>query len=105
MSSYSQASRNVARSIALGVPFLFMFGVAWAKTPPPTENLQAAQQAIANAERVDAATNAAAELAEARNKLSLATAAVAEKQMVVAQRLADESRAEAELAAALSTVV
>jgi hypothetical protein len=98
------ASRRVTRSIALGVPFIFMFGSAWAKTPPPTESLQAAQQAIANAERVDAATNSAVELGEARGKLSLANAAVAGKQMVVAQRLADEARAEAELAAARSTL-
>jgi hypothetical protein len=65
--------------------------------------LQAAQQAIANAERVEAATNSAVELGEARSKLSLANAAVGEKQMVVAQRLADEARAEAELAAARAT--
>jgi multidrug efflux pump subunit AcrA (membrane-fusion protein) len=103
MNSRQPVSRNVTRSITLGVPFLFMFGAVWAKTPPPTESLQAAQQAIANAERVDAATNSAVELGEARSKLSLATAAVADKQMVVAQRLADEARVEAELAAARST--
>ena len=104
MYSRQPASRHVTRSIVLGVPFLLLFGAAWAKTPPPTENLQAAQQAIANAERVDAATNSAVELGEARSKLSLANAAVADKQMIVAQRLADEARAEAELAAARSTV-
>jgi hypothetical protein len=90
--------------MALGLPFLFLFGTALAANPAPTENLLAAQQAIANAERVDAAVNSAVELGEARSKLALATAAVNEKEMVVAQRLADESRAEAELAAARSTV-
>ena len=50
--------------------------------PPPATNLQAAQQAIANAERVDAATLAAVELGEARAKLSAAEQAVDEKEMI-----------------------
>jgi len=103
MHSHLKAPRHVARSIALAVPLMALFGDAFGSTPPPTENLQAAQQAIANAERVEAATNSAVELGEARSKLSLANAAVGEKQMVVAQRLADEARAEAELAAARAT--
>ncbi|MEO8018057.1 MAG: DUF4398 domain-containing protein [Pseudomonadota bacterium] len=103
MHSYQKAPRHAARRFALGVPFLLL-AVACASMPPPTENLSAAQQAIANAERVDAATHAAVELGEARAKLASANAAVSEKQMIVAQQLADESRAEAELAAARSTV-
>jgi hypothetical protein len=80
-------------------------GAAIAAPPIPTTNLEAAQQAIANAERVDAATNAGVELGEARGKLSAAPRAVEEKQMVVAQQFADQARAEAELAAAKSGAV
>ncbi len=76
---------------------------ACASTPPPTASLQAAQQAIANAERVEAARYAAGELSEARTKLASADSAVKEEKMVMAERFAEQSRAEAELAAAKST--
>lgn len=68
--------------------------------PAPTANLQAAQQAIANAERVEAGRYAAGELGEARTRLASADAAVGEKKMDLAAQYADESRADAELAAA-----
>jgi hypothetical protein len=68
--------------------------------PAPTANLQAAQQAIANAERVEAGRYAAGELGEARTRLASADAAVSEKKMDLAAQYADESRADAELAAA-----
>jgi PBP1b-binding outer membrane lipoprotein LpoB len=68
--------------------------------PAPTEKLQAAQQAIASAERTEAGRYAAAEMGAARTKLASADVAVTEKRMVVAAQLADESRAEAELASA-----
>ncbi len=73
---------------------------AFAKAPPPDTNLQAAQQAIANAERVDAASLAPVELGQARAKLSAAEKAVAEKEMIAGAQLADQARADAELAAA-----
>ena len=74
---------------------------ACASTPPaPTASLQAAQQAIATAERAEAGNYAAGELAEARAKLASADTAVKEKEMVMAERFADESRANAELASA-----
>ena len=74
---------------------------ACASTPPaPTASLQAAQQAIATAERAEAGNYAAGELAEARAKLASADTAVNEKEMVMAERFADESRANAELASA-----
>jgi uncharacterized protein DUF4398 len=72
-----------------------------ASSPPaPTANIQAAQQAIASAERVEAGRFAAGDLGSARTKLAAADTAVGEKQMVLAARYADESRADAELAAA-----
>ena len=79
---------------------ILMASAACASTPIPETNLQSARQAIANAERVDAASLAAVELGEARSKLSAAQQAVTEKKMLAAERLADQSRAAAELASA-----
>jgi uncharacterized protein DUF4398 len=98
-SLFTSASRRRLRIAAPGL--VLILAAACATTPPvPAPNLQAAQQAIANAERVDAATHAAVELGEARAKLSSAQHAVDGKDMLTASRLADEARAEAELAAA-----
>jgi len=89
------------RRLRIALPILLLVAsTAFARPPVPTSNLQAAQLAIANAERVDAATHAGVELGEARGKLAAAQRAVEEKEMVVAQRFADEARVEAELAAA-----
>jgi hypothetical protein len=96
----TQITRSARRRLRMTLPVLLLCGVAYAKDPIPTTNLQAAQQAIANAERVDAATFAGVDLGEARAKMSAAQQAVSEKEMEVAARLADESRAAAELAAA-----
>ena len=96
------ASRRRLRLAAPGLALILL--AACASMPPPTTNLQAAQQAIANAERVDAATHAAVELGEAREKLSSAQRAVEKEDMVMAGQFADEARAEAELAAARSAV-
>ncbi len=89
------------RHLRIALPALLVLAAAaCASTPPPATNLQAAQQAIANAERVDAASLAAVELGEARAKLSAAEKAVAAKEMDYGAQLADEARANAELAAA-----
>ncbi|MEJ1963433.1 MAG: DUF4398 domain-containing protein [Gammaproteobacteria bacterium] len=77
-----------------------VFLAGCASTPPPSENLRAAQQAISDAERVEAGRYAAGDLNSARTKLASADTAVTEKRMILAQQFADESRAEAELAAA-----
>jgi hypothetical protein len=79
---------------------------ACASTPPaPLANLQAAQQAIAAAERGEAAHYAPGELSEAHAKLTLADTAVTERKMVIAEHFADQSRAEAELASAKASAV
>jgi hypothetical protein len=76
-----------------------------ATTPPaPTARLQAAQQAIASAERTEAGRYAAGDLGAARTKLASADLAVSEQQMSLAGQFADESRAEAELASARTSV-
>ena len=101
MNLSSKRPTLVRRRLRIALPALLVFAVtAFAGAKPPTTNLQAAQQAIANAERVDAASLAPVELGEARAKLSAAEKAVGEKEMVAGAQLADEARADAELAAA-----
>jgi len=91
------------RRLRLIVPGLLVFAAACASTPPvPEVSLQSAQQAIANAERVDAASLAPVELGEARAKLASAQKAVEQEHMVAGAQFADEARAEADLAAAKS---
>lgn len=67
---------------------------------PPTEALQAAEQAIANADQARVTEHAPAELAEARAKLVAAREAVDQEKMKLALRLAEQSRIDAELAMA-----
>jgi hypothetical protein len=104
MNSPSQ-SRVSRRRLRIALPALLVLTVGCAGAPPiPSANLQAAQQSIANAERVEAGTHAAAELGEAREKLSAAQRAVEAKKMVDAAWLADEARADADLAVARTGV-
>jgi len=105
MNCLSKTARGWRRPLRLAVPAILVFTAACASAPPvPSESLQAAKQSIANAERVEAGTHAAAELGEARAKLSDAEKAVDSKKMEAAGRLADEARAEAELAVARTGV-
>lgn len=73
---------------------------ACASLPEPTVALKAAEQAIATADRTRVADAASPELSEAREKLTAAQTAVHQQQMVIAERLAVESRIDAELASA-----
>lgn len=73
--------------------------------PAPTAKLEAAQKAIATAEQAEAGRHAGTELAQARTKLASANAAVQQEEMVAAAQLADQSRAEAELASAKTAAV
>lgn len=79
---------------------LGMLGGCASTPPPPTLALQAAEQAIAAADRSRDADTPSPELNEARSRLGAARAAVAQQRMVDAERLANESRADAELASA-----
>lgn len=79
--------------------------VACASAPPPTQALQAAEQAIRNAEQARVADHASPELAEARQRLTAARAAVVEEKMTKALHLAEQARADAELAIAKAAVV
>jgi hypothetical protein len=78
---------------------------ACASTPPPTESLVAARSAISSAETSEAGRYAAPEVGEARDKLAAANTAVTQKDMLGAQRLADEARIEANLASAKTAQV
>jgi hypothetical protein len=74
---------------------------ACASTPPaPTQSIDAARTAITTAEKADAGRYAVVELGEARQKLSAAEKAVTEMNMLAAERLAQQSLVEAELASA-----
>jgi hypothetical protein len=73
---------------------------ACSSTPPPTLAVQSAEQAISAAEQARVADYASPELSEARDKLAASHVAIQQDEMVLAQRLADEARADAQLATA-----
>jgi hypothetical protein len=100
MNRTSQAKCGSRVRMALGFTGVFLLGACASTPPAPVANLQAAQQAIAAAERGEAARYAPGELGEAHAKLTLADTAVTERKMVMAEHFADQSRAEAELASA-----
>ena len=91
-----------ARALAvLSLTAVLMLASACASTPPaPVAALDAAKVAISNAERADAGHFAGPELDEARQKLALADTAVSEEGMMQAERFAQQSRVQAELASA-----
>lgn len=72
--------------------------------PAPTQQLQAAEAAISVAEKARVADYASPELGEARDKLAAAQTAAQQEKMVDAQRLAEQSRVDAELATARAEV-
>jgi ribosome-associated translation inhibitor RaiA len=66
----------------------------------PLQELQAAELAITSAEQAGVADYSAPQLNQAREKLASARTAVQREDMVLAERLADESKVEADLALA-----
>ena len=101
MNKSSRANPRLPPLVAAGLAGLLMLIAACASAPPaPDSALDAAKVAISNAEKAEAGQFAAAELGEARTKLALADNAVREESMVVAERFAQESRVQAELASA-----
>jgi hypothetical protein len=100
MNATSQAHRDSRLRIAVGLTGVLMLAACASTPPAPTASLQAAQLAISNAERADASRYAGRELGAARTKLASADTAVKEQRMTMAERFAEESRAEAELASA-----
>ncbi|MGO8977323.1 MAG: DUF4398 domain-containing protein [Steroidobacteraceae bacterium] len=100
MNSLQQKPRRLRAGVALGFAGTFLIAACAATPPAPTAALDAAHLAISNAERADAGQYASAELAESRLKLESANTEVTDKHMTSAERLANESRTEAELASA-----
>ncbi len=98
MQTSPQTNRRLRQAIA--IPAGLALAACASTPPPPTASLDAARQAISSAERSDAAQHAPAELNQARTSIAAAQAEVTAKKMVAAQRLADEARADAELASA-----
>lgn len=85
--------------LAVSILVLGLTGCAAAPVAPTAE-LQAAEQAIATAERAKANAFAMAEMQEARAKMNAARLAVEREDMVLARRHAEIARADAELALA-----
>ena len=91
--------------VGVGLTGVLLLAACVSTPPAPTAKLQAAQLAISNAERADASRYAPGELSEARTKLASADTAVKDERMILAERFAEESSAEAELASAKASDV
>ena len=100
MNATSQAPSGSRRRVEIALTSAVLLAACASTPPAPTAKLQAAQLAISNAERADASRYAPGELSEARTKLASADTAVKEQRMILAERFAEESSAEAELASA-----
>jgi hypothetical protein len=101
MNKSSRANPGRRPFAAAGLFGALLLVAACASAPPaPDSAIDAAKVAISNAEKADAGHYAGAELGEARQKLTLADNAVNQKSMIQAERFADESRIQAELASA-----
>jgi hypothetical protein len=84
--------------LALGATL--WLGACASEPPAPTLAMQSAEQAIATADRARITDESSPELHEAREKLAAAKLSVQQQQMAQAERLAQESRVDAELASA-----
>lgn len=82
------------RLFGAGIGLLLLSTCASPPTPPD-QALQAAESAISHAEQARVADYASPELGIARGKLTAANAAVQREEMLLAERLADQSRVEA----------
>jgi Domain of unknown function (DUF4398) len=100
MNATSHAHWRSLPRTAVSLTGMLILAACASTPPPPTASLQAAHDAISNAERAEAGRYAAAELGEARTKLASADTAVTEKRMTMADQFAQESRVEANLASA-----
>lgn len=97
----ADAARGALRSATM----LALALAAGCAATPPTAQLTAAQQAIDEAERAQAAQHASAELSQARSKLAAANTAVNGHDMDEALRYAEEARVDAVLASARTAAV
>ncbi len=98
----STIARTDGALLRLATAIVVVFSLIACASPPapPAQELAAAEMAINNADRARIADHASAELREARTKLTAARDAVRQEKMILAQQLAEQSRADAELAVA-----
>jgi len=81
-----------------------MLLVACASTPPPAQQITAAEVAIDHAEKAQVADYSSPELVEARANLTAARAAVEKEDMETARHLAQRAQLNADLAEAKANV-
>ena len=93
-----------AKLLGSAVAGLLMLAACASAQPPPTADIQAAEQAIAEADRSRVADYSSLELSEARDKLTAARSAVQSEHMDKAQRLAQQAKVDAQLASAKAEV-
>lgn len=84
---------------------LLLLSACASSVKEPTAELQAAEQAISNAERAQVNRYTSVELNTARTELTAARAAVTEKDLVQARRLALQAQLSAELAIANAELI
>jgi Domain of unknown function (DUF4398) len=93
------------RRIALAAVCMLTFAACASAPKAPLQALQAAEMAITSAEQARVADYASPELTDARQDLSAARKAVTREDMVLAERLAKQSRVNAELAMAKTEAI
>lgn len=102
--SWTHRLKYLQRSAIAAVAAISLNACALA-APPPTQELQAAEAAIATAEQERVGDHAGPELNAAREKLTAARSAVQQDDMVLAAYLATESKADAQLASARTAML
>lgn len=100
MNATSQPRHGLGLRTAAGITGLLVLAACASTPPAPTASLQEARHAIATAEQAEAGRYAPGDLTDARANLASADNAVVAQRMYTAQRLAEESIADAELATA-----
>jgi hypothetical protein len=100
MTDSTQRCGDSRLPIAVVIAAVLSLAACASSPPAPTASLTGARTAIGDAEKAGAERYANGELGEARQKLTDANSAVEQKDMPRAQRLAEQSHVEADLAAA-----